>query len=43
MLNVDYDWQAKIIGKTLTLLKHEDMIINSMTPTTEKCNSLVLS
>ena len=25
-LNVDLDWQAKIIEKTLTLPNHEDMI-----------------
>ena len=35
--------EGRIIGKTLTLPKHEDIIINSMTQTREKWNSLALS
>ena len=31
MLNVNYDWQARIIGKILP--KHENIILNSMTQT----------
>ena len=42
-LNVHYDWQARIIEKTLTLFEHEDIILNSMTQTREKWDSLVLS
>ena len=36
-------WQARIIGKTLTLPKHEDIILNSMIETREKLDSLDLS
>ena len=42
-LNVDSDWQARIIGKTLTLPKHKDIILSSMTQTTKKWDSLVLN
>ena len=34
---------VRVIGKTLTLLKHEDMILSYMTQTREKWDSLVLS
>ena len=42
-LNVDLDYQVKVIGKTLTLLKQKDIILNSMTQTREKEDSLVFS
>ena len=42
-LNVDLDYQVKVIGKTLTLLKQKDIILNSMTQTREKWDSLVFS
>ena len=42
-LNVDYDLQTRIIGKSLTVPKHKDIILSSMTQTTEKLDSLVLS
>ena len=41
-LNVDY-YQVRVIGKTLTLLKQEDIILNSITQTGEKWDSLVLN
>ena len=42
-LNVDSEYQVSVIGKTLTLLKQEDIMLNSMTQTGEKWDSLVLS
>ena len=42
-LNVDSEYQVRVIGKTLTLLKQEDIMLNSMTQTGEKWDSLVLS
>ena len=42
-LNVDLDYQVKVIGKTLTLLKQKDIILNSMTQAREKEDSLVFS
>ena len=36
IFNAEYDWQARIIGKTLTLPIHEDIILNSMTQTRKK-------
>ena len=42
-LNVDEDYQVRVIGKTLTLLKQEDIMLNSMTQTGGKWDSLVLS
>ena len=33
----------RIIGKTLTLHKHEDIMLNSMNQTREKWDSLILS
>ena len=42
-LTVDKDWQARIIGKTLILPKHEDIIPSSLILTREKWDSLVLS
>ena len=42
-LNVDLDYQVKVIGKTLTLLKQKDIILNSMTQTREKWDSLAFS
>ena len=42
-LNVDEDYQVRVISKTLTLLKQEDIMLNSMTQTGEKWDSLVLS
>ena len=35
-LNVNYDYQVRVIGKTLTLLRQEDIMLNSMTQTGEK-------
>ena len=35
--------EGRIIGKFLTLPKHEDIILNSMTQTREKWNFLVLT
>ena len=35
-LNVDQDYQVTVIGKTLTLLEQEDIMLNSMTQTGEK-------
>ena len=42
-LNVDEDYQVRVIGKTFTLLKQEDIILNSMNQTAEKRDSFVLS
>ena len=42
-LNVNYSWQARIIRTTFALLKHKDIILSSMTQTTEKWDSLLLS
>ena len=42
ILNVTENFQVTLV-KTLTLLKHEDVIINTMTQTREKQDSLVLS
>ena len=42
-LNIDLDYEVKVIGKTLTLLKQKDIILNSMTQTREKWDSLVSS
>ena len=42
-MNVDWDWQARITGKTLTLPKHEDVKLNSITQTIEKRISLVFN
>ena len=42
-LNVDLDYEVKVIRKTFTLLKQEDIILNSMTQAGEKRDSLVLS
>ena len=42
-LNVDQDYQVTVIGKTLTLLEQEDIMLNSITQTGEKWDSLVLS
>ena len=39
-LNVDEDYQVTVIRKTLTLLKPEHIILNSMTQTGEKWDSL---
>ena len=39
MLNVHEDYQVEIIGKTATLPKHRDIILNSMSQTREKWNS----
>ena len=39
-LNVDEDWRVRIIGKTLPLPRHKDIILNSMTQTKEKWDSL---
>ena len=35
--------EGRIIGKISTLPKHEDIVLNSITQTKEKCTSLVLS
>ena len=35
--------EGRIIGNTLNLPKHEDVILNSMTQTREKLDSFVLS
>ena len=32
------DYQIRVIGKTLTLLRQEDIMLNSMTQTGEKCD-----
>ena len=42
-LNVHQDYQVTVIGKTLTLLEQEDIMLNSITQTGEKWDSLVLS
>ena len=42
-LNIDLDYEVKVIGKTFTLLKQKDIILNSMTQTREKWDSLVSS
>ena len=42
-LNVVYDCHVGVIGKTSTLPKHGDIILNSMIQTREKWDSLVLS
>ena len=42
-LNVDQDYQVRVIVKTLTLMKQEDIILNSMTQTGNKWDPLVLS
>ena len=42
-LNVDCDYRVRVVGKALTLLKQEDIMLNSMTKTGEKWDSLVLS
>ena len=42
-LNVDQDYQVRVTGKTLTLLRQEDIVLNSMTQRGEKWDSLVLS
>ena len=36
MLNVDLDYQVRVIEKTLTLLKQEDIMLNSVNQTGEK-------
>ena len=40
--NVDKDYQVTVIEKILTLLKQEDIILNPMTQTGEKYDSLDL-
>ena len=43
-LNFNLDLQSRIVGKCLTLPKHEGIILNSMTQTTRgKWDFLVLS
>ena len=42
-LNIDLDYEVKVIGKTFTLLKQKDIMLNSMTQTREKWDSLVFS
>ena len=42
-VNVHYDYQVGVIGKTSTLPKHGDIILNSMSQTRGEWNSLVLS
>ena len=36
MLKVDLDYQVRVIEKTLTLLKQEDIMLNSVNQTGEK-------
>ena len=35
-LNVDFDWQAKTIGKKFTLPNQKDIALNTMTQTRKK-------
>ena len=42
-VNVDYDCLVRVIGKTLTLSKHEDTVTNFMTQTKENWDPFVLS
>ena len=42
-LSVDEDYQVRVIRKNLTLLKQEDIILNSMTQRIEKWDSLDFS
>ena len=41
-LKVDLDYPVRVIGKNLTLPKHEDIILNSLTQVREKWVSLFL-
>ena len=42
MQTLNADYQVRVMGRTLTLLKQEDIILNSMNQTREKLGSLVL-
>ena len=42
-LNVDKDYQVRVIEKTLTLFEQEDIMLHSITQTAETWDPLVLS
>ena len=42
-LNVDQDYYVRVIGKTLALPEHGDIILNTLSQKIEKWDSLVLS